>query len=235
MPRLPPKAERLLPAPARARLARAAAPPRDGPQARRPPPGRLPRARTPVTLLAAGGERIPAWVQSNEPELLTLVSVIPLPALTAESLEGMVLEFAVAAGRIRLGGEFAAADAEAAELLLLRKPHVIEVVQERVFPRTRLSLPITISLDGGRARLRAYTVDISGGGCLVDGAAWLKVGDSVGFEVRLSALEAPVTGAGRVVRIDSRGRRAIAFDAVDGERWQQLVDFVGGRLPSRRH
>ncbi len=185
-------------------------------------------------LLAASGERIPAWVQSNEPELLTLVSVIPLPALTAEALEGMVLEFGVPAGRVRLGGEFAAGDPQAAELLLLRRPHVLDVVQERVFPRTRLSLPITISLDSGRARLRAYTVDISGGGCLVDGAAWLKVGDSVGFEMRLSALEPPVSGAGRVVRIDSRGRRAIAFDAIDGQRWQQLVEFVAGRLPARR-
>ncbi len=195
-----------------------------------PTPPRLPRARTSVTLRRAGGERLPAWVQRSEPHALTLVSIIPLPAISDEELERMVLEYGVPGGRVRLGGHFEAGDTDAPEVLLLREPHLLEVVQERAFARAPASLPVALTVGGGKARLRAYTVDISAGGFLLDGAAWLRVGDTIHFELRLSPLEPPVSGSGRVVRVDRRGRRGVAFDAIDSGRWQQLIDFTEDRL-----
>jgi hypothetical protein len=201
------------------------------------PAALLPRERTPVSLIATTGEHLPAWVQRCQDQVLTLVAVVPLGGVEEsgqEDLSFLAVEFGVGGGRARLGGRFECADPAAPEVLILHEPRVLEVVQERAFPRAPVSLPIGLTVGAGGARSRAYTVDLGGRGCLLEGAAWRRVGDAIRFELRLSALEPVVRGTGRVVRVDARGRRAIAFDAIDAGRWQHLTDFVADRLPHGR-
>lgn len=194
-----------------------------------PAPRRLPRARTSVTLCLPNREQVPAWVRSSDAREIVLVAIIPLPALDAEDYAQIVLEFGILGGRVRLSGRFAP-ERDAPEVIVLRKPRLLEVVQERVFPRARASVPVSLRVGETASALRAYTVDVSAGGCLLDGAGALRVGETVHFEISLGALDAPLTGSGHVVRIDQNGRRGVAFDAIAPAERDRLDEFVAQRL-----
>jgi hypothetical protein len=188
----------------------------------------LPAPRTPVALLTVSGERIPAWVQRVEQHALTIVATLPLPLMSADALARTMLEFGMSGGRARVVGRLEPLDTRSPELLLLRDPRVLEFLQERAFPRVPVSLPVGLAL--GRERYRAYTVDAGAGGCLLEGAGALRTGQSVHFQLRLRALEPPLHGAARVVRVDRRGRRGLVFDAIAGGRSQQLEALIAERL-----
>jgi len=61
---------------------------------------------------------------------------------------------------------------------------------------------------------------------LLSGANHLRIGDVVRFEIRFGDDEPPAEGVGRVVRIDSNGRRALRFEAINEDDRQRLIRFV---------
>lgn len=188
-----------------------------------------PRLRSAVVLLTPDGQRFPARVQHAQRDALTLVVIVPLPALSEQDLAEAVVEYGIPGARVRLHGRLQV-DQDAPEVLVLHRARLLEVIQERMHPRVVASLPINLTVGEGAAQVRGYTVDISAGGCLLDGVGWLRVGDSLRFEMRLEALGPPITGAGRVVRIDDRARRGVVFDAIPGEDRRRLLEYVADRL-----
>ena len=193
--------------------------------------GRLPAPRTTVTLLPRAGESMPAWVLERRTQELLLALIIDAPVLTPELLDGMVLAYAVRGGRIQLAGEFAPADPVQPELLAMREPRLIGVVQQRRWVRVEIATSVLVRRTGQTAAVGCYTVDLSAGGCLLTGAEAFAVGDELSFEILLDPMDRPVSGAGRVVRVDSLARRGIVFDSIEPAEWERLIDFLADKLP----
>jgi c-di-GMP-binding flagellar brake protein YcgR len=75
-------------------------------------------------------------------------------------------------------------------------------------------------------QIQSYTVDVSGGGFLLAGPDTLMLGEEVQFQLSLTPEVLPVTGKGKVVRIDSCGRRAVAFDSISDLDRRRLIRFI---------
>jgi c-di-GMP-binding flagellar brake protein YcgR len=76
------------------------------------------------------------------------------------------------------------------------------------------------------SQVQSFTVDVSGGGLLLAGPDSLAIGDELSFRLTLTPGVTPVTGSGRVVRIDARGRRAVEFEKISDLDRRRLVRFI---------
>ncbi len=190
-------------------------------------PMTLPQPADSVVLVTARGGRIPARVLESEASSLLLAIMVPTKPLTAAQLADMVLEYSSARGRVRLHGAFVC---EEADVLRMHEPRSLEVMQERSYVRIRAARPVIVYGAGGTpARTESYTVDVSGGGCLLGGEGGdsaLAIGDEVGFTLSLAAGEKPVTGTARVARVDAQGRRALSFVSISDFDRRRLVRFI---------
>jgi c-di-GMP-binding flagellar brake protein YcgR len=75
-------------------------------------------------------------------------------------------------------------------------------------------------------RIQSFTVDVSGGGLLLAGPDTLGVGEELTFQLTLTPGVTPVSGKGRVVRVDGRGRRAVEFESISDLDRRRLVRFI---------
>jgi c-di-GMP-binding flagellar brake protein YcgR len=100
------------------------------------------------------------------------------------------------------------------------------VLQEREFVRIKSARPVLVYAGGDSLQIRSYTVDISGGGFLLAGPDTLKIGEEVKFQLTLTPGDSAIVGTGKVVRTDSRGRRAVAFDGISDFDHRRLVRFI---------
>jgi hypothetical protein len=91
----------------------------------------LPERAENVTLSTAAGGQIPARVVEREPNSLLVAVTVPIRPFTAAQLEDLVLEFHNARGRIRLRGTFVVDDPSDPELLRMREPRSIDILQQR--------------------------------------------------------------------------------------------------------
>ncbi len=135
---------------------------------------------------------------------------MPTPPLSASQLEGMVVEFHGAHGRVRLSGAAAIEDPTEPDVLRIDAPRSIEVVQEREYVRIKSARPVLVYGGPDLIQIESYTVDISGGGFLLAGPDALKVGDEVEFQLELNPGEPPVVrdGQGRADRPPRAPRRS---------------------------
>jgi hypothetical protein len=186
----------------------------------------LPERYDTVTLTATSGERIPARVLQRSGDTLMIAILVPMRPLAPGELSGMVLEFEHERGRALLRGAFAIHDPAEPDVLRVDGPHSIEVLQEREYVRIKAARPVLVYAGGDRLQIRSYTVDVSGGGFLLAGPDTLKVGEEVRFQLTIAQGDPPIAGSGTVVRTDSRGRRAVAFDAISDFDRRRLVRFI---------
>jgi PilZ domain len=94
------------------------------------------------------------------------------------------------------------------------------------------SSPVSVSVNVGRERVETRTVDLGGGGLLLDGLNQFDLGEELEFELTLMPGSLPVTGSARVTRIDGQGRPAIQFTSISfSDRWR-IVRFT---LESQRN
>ncbi len=189
-------------------------------------PVALPERFDTVTLAVPSGERIPARVLERGAEALSVAIVVPMKSLSARELKGMVLEFEGARGRARLRGEFEIPDHSEPDVLHVTGPYSVEVLQEREFVRIKSARPVLVYAGGDRMQIRSYTVDLSGGGFLLAGPDTLKVGEEVKFQLTLTPGDNAISGTGKVVRTDSRGRRAVEFEGISDFDRRRLVRFI---------
>ncbi len=151
---------------------------------------RLPEPRTAVNVVSRSGESMPAWVLEQHRTNLLLVVTVRIGILAPETLAGMVLKFGIRCGLARLEGTFEQVNPREPELLLMTKPCLADVVQQRAHVRVDVHRPAVVFASG--AHIRCQTVDISAGGCQLERASKLKVGQTIAFEILLSPVDQPI-------------------------------------------
>jgi PilZ domain len=184
----------------------------------------LPEPPEPVTIFLSSGEKLPARVAERLGNSLRVVIVVPVEHLYDSQLAGLVLEYANPCGRVRLTGRAAVERVSEGPVLRIDDATMIEAVEERAYARIEVDCPVAINV--GRERLETRTVDLSGGGLLLDGPSQFDLGEELEFELTLTPGSLPVTGSARVARIDDRGRPAIQFTSISfSDRWR-IVRFT---------
>jgi len=186
----------------------------------------LPERGEAVAITTSGGGHIPARVLECDGDTLLVAAVVPIKPFSAEDLEGMLLHFNNPNGRIRLRGDFVVENPQEPDVVRLREASEIEVLQEREYVRLRASRPVLVYRAGDQMEVPSYTVDLSGGGLLLAGPDNLKPDDEVQFRLMIQSGKPPVSGKGRVVRIDAQGRRAIEFADISELDRRRLVRFI---------
>ncbi|MHB8233123.1 MAG: flagellar brake protein [Solirubrobacteraceae bacterium] len=189
-------------------------------------PVELPGRAETVTISTAAGGRIPARVIERGPNTLLLAILVPTKPFSASDLDGLVLEYPGPRGRVRLRGTAMMEDPKEPDLLRIEAPRSIEVLQEREYVRIQSARPVVVYAGGDRQEVQSYTVDLSGGGFLLAGPDTLKVGEEVKFQLTITQGVLPITGKGKVVRIDSRGRLAVSFQDISDLDRRRLVRFI---------
>ena len=129
-------------------------------------------------------------------------------------------------GRVRLHGSAVLVNPDEPDLLRIEDPRSIEILQQREFVRVQTARPIAISPAQEPLRIDTFTVDISGSGFLLAGPESLKIGHELGFRLSLGEDVLPVAGKGMVVRIDRRGRPAVAIEELSDLERRRLVRFI---------
>ena len=186
----------------------------------------LPQRSDAVIVRTGGGGRMPAKVIARGPAELTVAILVPIKPFTAGELERLVIEYLTPRGRVRLRGTAIVDDPKEPDLLRIEGPRSIEVIQEREYVRIQAARPVVVYVGGHRHEIQSYTVDLSGGGFLLAGPDTLKAGDELRFQLNLGEGVLPIAGGGRVVRIDSRGRLAVAFEEISELDRRRLVRFI---------
>lgn len=186
----------------------------------------LPARGTAVTIGLPSGQHLPGRVDATDADSLLVAILVPLAPLQARELAALTLLFNNAYGRISLSGEFSLEDPRRSELLRIRNPRSIEVLQEREYVRIKAARPVLVYRARDRIDVSSYTVDISGGGLCLAGPDNLKPGDEIQFRIAIQPGQPPVTGTGRVVRRDAQGRSAIRFEQLSDLERRRLVRFI---------
>ncbi len=195
---------------------------RRSPSEQRPEP-ELPERSDAVTLVRPSGERVQARVAERRGgELLVALMFRPEAPLHPGRLDGLLLEFTSARGRVRLHGAVTLIDRE---LLRFTELEPAELLQEREYVRVQTTRPVLVSGSTGNS-IQTFSVDLSGGGMLLAGPATLKVGERIQFRLLTAQGSPPISGLGVVVRTDSQGRRAVCFEEIGEGDHRRLVRFI---------
>ncbi len=186
----------------------------------------LPEASENVTLVSSAGAAIPARVLESAADTLLVAIMVPIEPLTPAQLEGLGLQFQGHQGRVHLTGTGLIEDPSNPEVVRLTDLRSISVVQQREYVRISSARRVLVFGGENLAHIDSFTIDISGGGFLLGGADLLKNGDQVEFQLELAEGEPPICGSGRVVRVDPRGHRGIAFAAMKDEDERRLIRYI---------
>jgi hypothetical protein len=186
----------------------------------------LPGVGETVILSTDSGGRIPARVTERGSNSVTVAIMVPIKPFSDEQLRALVIEYPDARGRVRLHGRAMVEDPSEPDLLRIEDPRSIEILQQREFVRIQSARPIVVYAGRDAIEVQSYTVDLSGGGFLLAGPDSLKVGDEVKFRLALGQDMLPIAGKGEVVRIDNRGRLAVAFQDISDLDRRRLVRFI---------
>lgn len=177
-------------------------------------------------VLSVGSGKIPARVIERSPAELVVAITVPARPFSEAQLGSLRVEYVSPRGRVRLAGTLASQDSSDPEVVRLTAPRSVEVLQEREFVRIRSARPVLVVCSGVGGSVQSYTVDVSGGGLLLAGPETLRVGDELTFRLTLTEGVTPVTGSGRVVRVDAQGRRAVEFTSISDLDRRRLVRFI---------
>jgi hypothetical protein len=177
-------------------------------------------------VLAVGGGKIPARVIERGPDLLVVAITVPTRPLSDAQLAELIVEYSSTRGRVRLGGSLTSQDAGEPDVVRLSSPRSVEVMQAREYVRIRSARPVLVYSAREHNQVQSFTVDVSGGGLLLAGPDSLAIGDELTFRLTLTPGVTPITGSGRVVRIDAQARRAVEFEKISDLDRRRLVRFI---------
>ena len=186
-----------------------------------------PSAGEDVTLVPRGGSGIPARVLERGADTLLVAIMVPIEPLSAERAGGLVLEFV---GRPRAG-----APAAATRRWRTRPSPTSCGSRSRV--RSRCSRNASTCASGPRAPCSSTSAKDMRGRELHRGSQRrrLPAGRARHAEDRRATSssgsrsapgELAVSGTGKVVRVDSRGRRAVAFEEISEPDRRRLIRFI---------
>jgi hypothetical protein len=89
-----------------------------------------------------------------------------------------------------------------------------QLLKRREYVRATVDLPLTLLAgvaDQDDVTTHAQAIDLSGGGMLVKGLRTPQLGDELRFVLELGDDESPISGAGRVVRVETADRVGLQF------------------------
>jgi hypothetical protein len=92
-----------------------------------------------------------------------------------------------------------------------------QLLKRREYVRATVDLPLTLladDADGDDVAIHAHAIDLSGGGMLVKGLRAPRLDDELRFELELGDGDAPISGRGRVVRLETADRIGLQFSDV---------------------
>jgi hypothetical protein len=179
-----------------------------------------------MVVLAVGGGRIPARVIERRPDSLAVAITVPTRPLGHDQLAELLVEFSSPRGRVRLAGTVASQDPSDPDVVRIISPRSVEVLQQREYVRINSARPVLVYCGRDQDRVQSFTVDVSGGGLLLAGPDTLAVGEQVSFRLTLTPGVLPISGTGRVVRIDAQGHRAVEFESISDLDRRRLVRFI---------
>ncbi len=185
------------------------------------------RAQHVVLRLPGADTELPAQVDDASEESVTLL----LSALPSELIDQLrdspaVVEYTTPLGVYRLSGEIARAGDDLEVVRLQRDGHD-DVVQRRDFVRVDAVVPLQVNLPGGAAK--TTTLNVSGGGLLVQDPVGLEPGTRVELNLELAHGSAPVRATARVIREVAPGETALQIEGIAGEDRERLVRYVTER------
>jgi hypothetical protein len=179
-----------------------------------------------MVILAVGGGRIPARVIERSPDSLEVAITVPTRLLDHDQLAELLVEFSSPRGRVRLAGTVATQDPSDPDVVRIASPRSVEVLQQREYVRIGSARPVLVYCGRDQDRVQSFTVDVSGGGLLLAGPDTLAIGEQVSFRLTLTPGVLPISGTGKVVRIDAQGHRAVEFESISDLDRRRLVRFI---------
>jgi hypothetical protein len=183
-------------------------------------------------LLLAGDVEVAVQVSDSDGQSLLLA--LPRgehPQLAPERHDLVMLEAKSAGGVLRMLGTAVLVDAGSIRFQVVE---VLEVHQRRNFVRVRAPRPIVIDTGPDGPRIDSFALDLSGGGLLLAGPGYLKLGQRATFRLRLDRDTPPIVGTGRVVRTNENGHTAISFDSLEEADRERLIHFIFDRERAER-
>jgi len=186
----------------------------------------LPERTDALILSVQYGDKLPARVLERGANSLLVAITVPAKRLSARDLEGLVLEYAGAKGRVRLSGVATIEDPKEPDVLRMDGLRAVEVLQEREFVRIRAARPVRLFVGKELQPIETFTIDVSGGGLLLAGPETLRIGEQLRFQLTVAQGDDPITGAAKVVRSDAGGHRGVCFEEISDADRTRLVRFI---------
>jgi PilZ domain len=166
------------------------------------------------------GEEVPVKVFERGEELIVVLMAFPAGELNREPL---LLEYSSDRGLVRFEGR---AKVEAHDTISFPLYETPEVVQRREFVRVDAAQPVVLISEEDDSVLGGHAIEVSGGGMLLSGPEALALNVTVRFTLNLGDGMDPIKGRGRIVRVESSGRRALMYDEISQGDRQRLIHFV---------
>jgi hypothetical protein len=179
-----------------------------------------------VELELARHGRWTARVEAVLPDRLVVAAYARVPAATWGGLSGVPADVTITTprGLVHAPGLVLAADrAGVIEIALNAEPRVD---QRRDHVRVPSRLPgLVAPRDGSLPPLHTFTLDVSGGGVLIAGAAPADVGAPVEVTIKLPGSD-PLRTDGRIARRTDEGHVALVFDGIAEPDREALVRWI---------
>lgn len=178
------------------------------------------------TLITPAGEHVPVRAFERDRELMVVLLSVP-----EEPLHGTPLLVAYSSphGLVRFRGR---AVLQRRDLLRFPLQELPEVVQRREFVRVGAVQPVVLISEEDGSALDGLAIEVSGGGMLLTCPETVELDASVGFSLHLGDGSDPISGRGRIVRVEDGGRRAMVFDEISSADRQRLIHFIFERQRS---
>ncbi len=146
----------------------------------------MPERTDALILSVQYGDKLPARVLERGANTLLVAITVPAKRLSGRDLEGLVLEYAGASGRVRLTGTAPIEDPKEPDVLRLDALRAVEVLQEREFVRIRAARPVRLFVGKELQPIETFTIDVSGGGLLLAGPETLRIGEQLRFQLTVT-------------------------------------------------
>jgi hypothetical protein len=202
---------------------------KDAPEARRVPS--LLEGGEHGRLTSPGGEEWPVRIDRGEGDVLMLVLLVDGERPAPEQVSSLTLECTSKHGLARFQGE---AVLEDHDLVRFNIRDSAELEQRREFVRVQSPQSVVLAVTGTDKIDKALSVDLSGGGMLLNGPQNLRLDDSIRFRLHLDSEHDPIKGRARVVRCAADGQRAIVFEQISRADRDRLIHFIFDRQREAR-
>ena len=172
---------------------------------------------------------LPATVESSDPGRLTVALAVPDSRVTRLDGSEVSVESTSARGIQRYSGRLVLRGRS--DVFDIQIGGDIERIQRREWARVGTVVPIRVDLPGEPdiAGGETSTLNLSGGGVLINDPWRLPLGIDARVEIVIEASQPPVRALARVVRDAGPDRKGLRFDDIEPQDSERLMRFVRER------